>query len=158
MFLFKFLSKISLLLFLLIFIGLPILNPYLLLVFFILSVFIITGKIRKINLYSITVTIISFIAVLSTLSFSFPQIHEGHNYLFFIGKDSAYLKEALPYKVYNLSKERYDKGVTILESVLNTQRQYNNIRSQYISLSRQRIDNRLSLFLALGGDSNKKLK
>jgi NodT family efflux transporter outer membrane factor (OMF) lipoprotein len=55
---------------------------------------------------------------------------------------------------YNLSKERYDKGVTILESVLNTQRQYNNIRSQYISLSRQRIDNRLSLFLALGGDSN----
>mgnify|MGYP001345102930 FL=1 len=59
---------------------------------------------------------------------------------------------------YNLSKERYDKGVTILESVLNTQRQYNNIRSQYISLSRQRIDNRLSLFLALGGDSNKKHK
>jgi outer membrane protein TolC len=55
---------------------------------------------------------------------------------------------------YNLSKERYDKGVTILESVLNTQRQYNNIRSQYISLSRQLIDNRLSLFLALGGDSN----
>ena len=59
---------------------------------------------------------------------------------------------------YNLSKERYDKGVTILESVLNTQRQYNNIRSQYISLSRQRIDNRLSLFLALGGDSNNKYK
>ena len=59
---------------------------------------------------------------------------------------------------YNLSKERYDKGVTILESVLNTQRQYNNIRSQHISLSRQRIDNRLSLFLALGGDSNKKHK
>ena len=59
---------------------------------------------------------------------------------------------------YNLSKERYDKGVTILESVLNTQRQYNNIRSQYISLSRQRIDNRLSLFLALGGDSNNKNK
>jgi len=59
---------------------------------------------------------------------------------------------------YNLSKERYDRGVTILESVLNTQRQYNNIRSQHISLSRQRIDNRLSLFLALGGDSNKKHK
>ena len=59
---------------------------------------------------------------------------------------------------YNLSKERYDKGVTILESVLNTQRQYNSIRSQYISLSRQRIDNRLSLFLALGGDSNNKYK
>ena len=108
MFLFKFLSKISLLLFLLIFIGLPILNPFLVLVFFILSVFIITGKIRKINLYSITVTLISFLAVLSTLSFSFPQIHEGHNYLYFIEKDSAYLKEALPNKVYNLSKERFN--------------------------------------------------
>ena len=46
---------------------------------------------------------------------------------------------------YNLSKERYDKGVTTLESVLNTQRQYNNIRSQYLTLSRQRIENRLSL-------------
>ena len=55
---------------------------------------------------------------------------------------------------YNLSKERYDKGVTLLESVLNNQRQYNNIKSQYLSLSRQRIHNRLSLLLALGGDSN----
>jgi NodT family efflux transporter outer membrane factor (OMF) lipoprotein len=55
---------------------------------------------------------------------------------------------------YNLSKERYDKGLTTLESVLNTQRQYNNIRSQYLTLSRQRIENRLSLILALGGDTN----
>jgi len=55
---------------------------------------------------------------------------------------------------YNLSKERYDKGVTTLESVLNTQRQYNNIRSQYLTLSRQRIENRLSLILALGGSTN----
>jgi NodT family efflux transporter outer membrane factor (OMF) lipoprotein len=55
---------------------------------------------------------------------------------------------------YNLSKERYDKGVTTLESVLNTQRQYNDIRSQYLMLSRQRIENRLSLILALGGETN----
>lgn len=55
---------------------------------------------------------------------------------------------------YNLSKERYDKGVTTLESVLNTQRQYNDIRSQYLAISRQRIENRLSLILALGGDTN----
>ena len=53
---------------------------------------------------------------------------------------------------YNLSKERYDKGVTTLESVLNSQRQYNNVRSQYLTLKRQRIENRLSLILALGGD------
>jgi outer membrane protein TolC len=55
---------------------------------------------------------------------------------------------------YSLSKERYDKGVTTLESVLNTQRQYNDIRSQYLAISRQRIENRLSLILALGGDTN----
>jgi len=52
---------------------------------------------------------------------------------------------------YDLSKERYDKGVTTLESVLNSQRQYNDLRSQYLTLKRQRIENRLSLILALGG-------
>ena len=53
---------------------------------------------------------------------------------------------------YELSKERYDKGVTPLESVLNSQRQYNSIQSQYISIKRQAINNRLSLILALGGE------
>jgi len=52
---------------------------------------------------------------------------------------------------YLLSTERYDKGVTTLESVLNSQRQYNDIRSRYLSLKRQRIENRLSLLLAIGG-------
>ena len=66
------------------------------------------------------------------------------------------INDAVQYSLeaYNLSKERYDKGVTTLESVLNTQRQYNNIRSQYLTLSRQRIENRLSLILALGGSTN----
>jgi len=53
---------------------------------------------------------------------------------------------------YDLSKERYDKGVTTLESVLNSQRQYNTIRSQYLTLLRRSIENRLSLVLAMGGD------
>ena len=53
---------------------------------------------------------------------------------------------------YNLSKERYDKGVTTLESVLSSQRQYNTIKSQYLQLQRQSIENRLLLILALGGD------
>ena len=81
------------------------------------------------------------------------QLLELDNSLF-IQKEAinAAVKQSLD--AYNLSKERYDKGVTILESVLNTQRQYNSIRSQYLSLSRQRIDNRLSLILALGGDLN----
>lgn len=55
---------------------------------------------------------------------------------------------------YNLSKERYDKGVTTLESVLNSQRQYNSIRSQNLILQRQSIENRLNLFLAIGGSLN----
>ena len=55
---------------------------------------------------------------------------------------------------YSLSKERYDKGVTTLESVLNSQRQYNLIRSQNLVLNRQSIENRLNLFLALGGSHN----
>ena len=53
---------------------------------------------------------------------------------------------------YELSKERYDKGVTTLESVLNSQRQYNTIRSQKLAIRRQLIDNRLSLILAMGGE------
>ena len=55
---------------------------------------------------------------------------------------------------YNLSKERYDKGVTTLESVLNSQRQYNSIQSQYLYLQRQSIENRLLLIIAMGGDLN----
>ena len=57
---------------------------------------------------------------------------------------------------YNLSKERYDKGVTTLESVLNSQRQYNSIQTQHLSLKRQAIENRLSLILAMGGNMNYK--
>ena len=57
---------------------------------------------------------------------------------------------------YELSKERYDKGVTSLESVLNSQRQYNAIRSQQLIIRRQSIENRLSLVLAMGGELEKK--
>ena len=56
---------------------------------------------------------------------------------------------------YELSIERYDKGVTTLESVLNSQRQYNAIRSQQLTIRRQSIENRLSLVLAMGGDLKK---
>ena len=54
---------------------------------------------------------------------------------------------------YNLSKERYDSGVTSLESVLNSQRQFNDIKSQHIRIKRLVVDNRLSLILALGGNT-----
>lgn len=55
-------------------------------------------------------------------------------------------------EAYDLSKDRYDSGVTSLESVLNSQRQLNSIKSQYLTMQRLVIDNRLSLILALGGD------
>ena len=51
----------------------------------------------------------------------------------------------------NLEKN-IDKGVTTLESVLSSQRQYNTIKSQYLQLQRQSIENRLLLILALGGN------
>ena len=39
-----------------------------------------------------------------------------------------------------------------LESVLNSQRQYNSIQSQYLTIRKYSIENRLSLILAMGGD------
>ena len=59
-------------------------------------------------------------------------------------------KQAL--ETYNLSKERYDKGLISLELVLNSQQQYNNSRSQFLVLKRQKLNNYLSLILALGGE------
>lgn len=59
-------------------------------------------------------------------------------------------KQAL--ETYQLSKERYDKGLTPLEIVLNSQKQYNDSRSQHLTLKRQKLNNYLSLILALGGD------
>ena len=53
---------------------------------------------------------------------------------------------------YVLSQERYDKGLVSLELVLNIQRQYNDSRSQFLVLKRQKLNNYLSLILALGGD------
>ena len=45
-----------------------------------------------------------------------------------------------------------DKGLISLELVLNSQRQYNDSRSQFLVIKRQKINNYLSLILALGGD------
>ena len=58
-------------------------------------------------------------------------------------------------ETYNLSKERYDKGLVSLELVLNSQRQYNDYRSQFLILKRQKLNNYLSLILALGGNMEK---
>ena len=58
------------------------------------------------------------------------------------------------FDTYNLAQERYAKGLTSLEVVLNSQKQYNDIRSQFLSQNINKINNYLSLILALGGDIN----
>ena len=66
--------------------------------------------------------------------------------------DALKIAEKQSLDTYNLSKERYDKGLISLELVLNSQRQHNDSRSQFLVLKRQKLNNNLSLILALGGD------
>ena len=55
-------------------------------------------------------------------------------------------------ETYNLARQRYEKGLTTLELVLNSQKQYNDIRSRYLLCKREKLNNHLSLMLVLGGD------
>ena len=57
---------------------------------------------------------------------------------------------------YDLSVERYESGLTDLITVLNSQNQWFNSQSQFLSMQRQRVDSRLRLMLALGGSFNSK--
>ena len=53
---------------------------------------------------------------------------------------------------YNLAVGRYEKGISDLITVLNSQQQLFLAKSQKYSLQNQRIRSRVNLFLALGGD------
>ena len=53
---------------------------------------------------------------------------------------------------YNLAVGRYEKGISDLITVLNSQQQLFTAKSQKYSLQNQRIRARVNLFLALGGD------
>jgi multidrug efflux system outer membrane protein len=53
---------------------------------------------------------------------------------------------------YNLAVGRYEKGISDLITVLNSQQQLFSAKSQKYSLQNQRIRSRVNLFLALGGD------
>lgn len=55
---------------------------------------------------------------------------------------------------YGLAVIRYEKGVSDLITVLNSQQQLFSVKSQKYSLQNQRIRARVNLFLALGGDFN----
>lgn len=51
-----------------------------------------------------------------------------------------------------LAEERYTRGLTGLIEVLESQRRAFNSQSQLLNVQRQRLDNRIDLFMALGGD------
>lgn len=51
-----------------------------------------------------------------------------------------------------LAQDRYTRGLTNLIEVLEAQRRSFDSQSQLLSLKRQRLDNRIDLYLALGGD------
>jgi len=53
---------------------------------------------------------------------------------------------------YELAVGRYEKGISDLITVLNSQQQLFSVKSLKYSLQNQRIQARVNLFLALGGD------
>ena len=53
---------------------------------------------------------------------------------------------------YELAVGRYEKGISDLITVLNSQQQLFSVKSLKYSLQNQRIKARVNLFLALGGD------
>ena len=55
---------------------------------------------------------------------------------------------------YELAIDRYESGVSDLITVLNLQQQWINSKSKKINIEYQKINNRLNLLLALGGDFN----
>ena len=50
-----------------------------------------------------------------------------------------------------LSEERYERGLTDILTLLSAQRELNVSRSALLDVRRERLDNRIDLFLALGG-------
>ena len=53
---------------------------------------------------------------------------------------------------YTLSRERYDSGLADLIAVLDSQQRWFQARSQVLLARKTKIDTRLNLILALGGD------
>ena len=53
---------------------------------------------------------------------------------------------------YDLSKERYNKGLVDLLTVIDSQKRMFNTRSRMILARQSLIDNRIDLLICLGGD------
>jgi outer membrane protein TolC len=55
-------------------------------------------------------------------------------------------------KAEDLAWEQYDKGLVDITTLLDAQRRADESASQLISIQNQRLQNRINLHLALGGD------
>lgn len=63
--------------------------------------------------------------------------------------DDAYIQTKQAYK---LAKDRYDKGLSDLITVLDSQKRMFDTKSQMISVQKALIENRIDLLICLGGD------
>ena len=82
-----------------------------------------------------------------------PRINAGGR----VGKSSHGAELLIsddPQQTYKIAMDRYKSGILDLLTVLNLQQQWINAKSQRINIEYQKIDSRLNLLLALGGDFN----
>ena len=63
--------------------------------------------------------------------------------------DSAYVQTS---EAYQLAKDRYDKGLADLITVLDSQKRMFDTKSQMILVEKALIENRVDLLICLGGD------
>ena len=62
--------------------------------------------------------------------------------------DDAYVQTK---EAYQLAKDRYDKGLTDLITVLDSQKRMFDTKGQMISVRKELIENRIDLLVCLGG-------
>ena len=74
-----------------------------------------------------------------------------------LAKQHQYLQAAslVSGKALDMAENRYARGVEPFITLLEAQRRFNDTRSQTIALHRLRIENRINLHLALGGDARR---
>ena len=65
-----------------------------------------------------------------------------------VSLSAAYIQSK---EAYSLAKDRYDKGLTDLLTVLDSQKRMFDTNSQMISIEKLLIENRIDLLICLGG-------
>ena len=68
--------------------------------------------------------------------------------------ESLIIASAEAYAAQSLAEDRYTKGLSNLTTLLDAQRRAYNAESRLLSVKRQRLNARINLIVALGGDFN----